>query len=108
MIGFIAFFAISQGTVIWVFISEIFPNTVRSKGQTLGSFTHWTMTVIITWLFPIISGSGSYGGGFAFAVFSIAMVLQFVIVWRFFPETKGKSLEKIQKEFTIKRNKIEK
>ena len=55
MIGFIAFFALSQGTVIWVFISEIFPNTVRAKGQALGSFTHWTMAVIISWLFPIIS-----------------------------------------------------
>lgn len=108
MTGFITFFAFTQGTVIWVFISEIFPNTVRARGQTLGSFTHWTMTIIISWLFPIISGTGAYGGGIAFAVFSLSMVLQFIIVWRFFPETKGKSLEELQKEFTDINNKAKK
>jgi sugar porter (SP) family MFS transporter len=106
MIGFIVFFAFTQGTVIWVFISEIFPNTVRSKGQTLGSFTHWFMTIIISWLFPIVSGSSSFGGGFAFAVFSVGMIFQFIVVLRFFPETRGKSLEEIQKEFTIGRKKL--
>lgn len=108
MTGFITFFAFTQGTVIWVFISEIFPNTVRARGQTLGSFTHWTMTIIISWLFPIISGTGTYGGGIAFAVFSLSMVLQFIIVWRFFPETKGKSLEELQKEFNDINNKAKK
>jgi MFS family permease len=108
MVGFIAFFGISQGTVIWVFISEIFPNVVRAKGQTLGSLTHWITSTIISWLFPVILGIGSFGGGYAFALFSIAMVFQFVIVWRFFPETKGKSLEAIQKEFDAKRIKITK
>jgi sugar porter (SP) family MFS transporter len=94
--GFIAFFAFSQGTVIWVFISEIFPNSVRAKGQTLGSFTHWTMTVIISWMFPVLAEINA--GGWAFSFFSVAMVLQFFIVWKFFPETKGKTLEQIQKE----------
>jgi sugar porter (SP) family MFS transporter len=94
--GFIAFFAFSQGTVIWVFISEIFPNAVRAKGQTLGSFTHWTAAVIISWTFPVIAGNS--GGGWAFAIFSAAMVLQFLVVWKFFPETKGKTLEQIQNE----------
>ena len=97
--GFIVFFSFSQGTVIWVFISEIFPNSVRAKGQTLGSFTHWTMAVIISWLFPAIAESSN--GGWAFAFFSVAMVLQFFIVWKFFPETKGKSLEQIQKDMTL-------
>jgi len=94
--GFIAFFSFSQGTVIWVFISEIFPNSVRAKGQTLGSFTHWTAAVIISWLFPAISENN--GGGWVFIFFSAAMVLQFIIVLKFFPETKGKTLEQIQKE----------
>ncbi len=94
--GFIAFFSFSQGTVIWVFISEIFPNSVRAKGQTLGSFTHWTAAVIISWLFPAISENS--GGGWVFIFFSAAMVLQFIIVLKFFPETKGKTLEQIQKE----------
>lgn len=94
--GFIAFFAFSQGTVIWVFISEIFPNSVRAKGQALGSFTHWTAAAVISWIFPMLAGNG--GGGWAFSIFSAAMVLQFIIVWKFFPETKGKTLEQIQKE----------
>jgi sugar porter (SP) family MFS transporter len=99
LVGFIAFFAFSQGTVIWVFISEIFPNSVRAKGQALGSFTHWTMAVIISWLFPMIAESSSKGGGIAFAVFSVAMLIQFLVVYRYFPETKGKSLEEIQREY---------
>ena len=72
---FIAFFAFSQGTVIWVFISEIFPNTVRAKGQALGSFTHWTMAVIISWLFPILAESSSKGGGIAFSIFAMILFL---------------------------------
>jgi hypothetical protein len=97
--GFIAFFSFSQGTVIWVFISEIFPNSVRAKGQTLGSFTHWATAVFISWVFPSIAERS--GGGWAFVFFSIAMALQLIIVWKFFPETKGKTLEQIQRE-TIK------
>lgn len=97
--GFIAFFSFSQGTVIWVFISEIFPNSVRAKGQTLGSFTHWTSAVIISWMFPVLAENS--GGGWAFSFFSVSMVLQFFIVWKFFPETKGKTLEQIQKELKI-------
>ena len=55
LIGFIAFFAFSQGAVIWVFISEIFPNTVREKGQALGSFTHWFMAAVVSWTFPVFA-----------------------------------------------------
>jgi sugar porter (SP) family MFS transporter len=62
LIGFIAFFAFSQGAVIWVFISEIFPNSVRSQGGSLGSFTHWIMAAIISWTFPVIV-EGSVNGG---------------------------------------------
>jgi len=97
--GFIAFFAFSQGTVIWVFISEIFPNSVRAKGQALGSFTHWTVAVIISWMFPALAGNS--GGGWAFTIFSVSMVIQFFVVWKFFPETKGKTLEQIQKEMSL-------
>jgi sugar porter (SP) family MFS transporter len=97
LVGFIAFFAFSQGTVIWVFISEIFPNTVRAKGQAFGSFTHWTMAVIISWLFPVMAESSANGGGIAFSIFSVTMAIQFLVVFKFFPETKGRSLEEIQK-----------
>lgn len=97
--GFIAFFAFSQGTVIWVFISEIFPNSIRAKGQTLGSFTHWIVAVIISWMFPALAENSA--GGWAFSLFSVSMILQFFIVWKFFPETKGKTLEQIQNELKL-------
>ncbi len=98
LIGFIAFFAFSQGAVIWVFISEIFPNTVRAKGQALGSFTHWVMAAVISWTFPIFAQSSKMGGAYAFTLFSTMMFLQFFFAWKILPETKGKSLEQIQGE----------
>ncbi len=90
---YIAFFAFSQGAVIWVFISEIFPNEVRAKGQTLGSLTHWVMAAVITFFFPMLSER--LGGGNTFLIFAGFMVLQLLFVWRIMPETKGKSLEQI-------------
>ncbi|WP_121811666.1 sugar porter family MFS transporter [Mucilaginibacter kameinonensis] len=94
MMVFIAFFAFSQGAVIWVFISEIFPNQVRAKGQTLGSSTHWIMAAIIAFCFPYLAES--LGGAVTFSFFCIMMVCQLVFVWRFMPETKGRSLEQIE------------
>ena len=96
LIIFIAFFAFSQGAIIWVFISEIFPNTVRSKGQTLGSSTHWVMAVIISWAFPYIVASSEMGGAYAFLLFAAMALLQLLFAWKLMPETKGKSLEQIQ------------
>jgi sugar porter (SP) family MFS transporter len=96
LVGFIAFFAFSQGTVIWVFISEIFPNSVRAKGQSLGSFTHWIMAALISLSFPIFAESSEMGGAYAFAFFTVMMILQFFFAWKVMPETKGKSLEQIQ------------
>jgi MFS family permease len=95
LIIFIAFFALSQGAVIWVFISEIFPNSVRSKGQTLGSSTHWVMAWIISWVFPVMVQSEN-GGAYAFAIFAAIAVIQLFFAWKLMPETKGKSLEQIQ------------
>jgi len=91
---FIAFFAFSQGAVIWVFISEIFPNQVRAKGQTLGSTTHWCMAALITLFFPYFTEK--FGGGPTFLFFTIMMVFQLLFVWKLMPETKGKSLEDIE------------
>lgn len=96
LIMFIAFFAFSQGAIIWVFISEIFPNAVRSKGQTLGSSTHWVMAVIISWAFPKIVSSSEMGGAYAFTLFAAMALLQLFFAWKVMPETKGKSLEQIQ------------
>lgn len=100
LIGFIAFFAFSQGAVIWVFISEIFPNKVRSAGQTLGSTTHWVMAALISWTFPAIANSEG-GGYYSFLLFSVMMFIQGIFVWKVLPETKGKSLEGIQHDLGI-------
>lgn len=101
LIGFIAFFAFSQGAVIWVFISEIFPNSVRSQGGSLGSFTHWIMAAIISWTFPIIVESSEKGGFYSFLFYTVMMLLHLIFVWKFLPETKGRTLEQIQRELGI-------
>lgn len=98
LIGYIAFFAFSQGAVIWVYISEVFPNVVRAKGQSLGSFTHWLMTAILSWLFPLLS---AHSAAVPFAFFSSMMAVQFFVVLFVFPETKGISLEDMQKKLGI-------
>jgi MFS transporter, SP family, xylose:H+ symportor len=100
-IGYILFFGFSQGAVIWVFISEIFPNAVRAKGQALGSFTHWFGAMAISLLFPVAAESSWIGPGNAFMFFSAMMVLQFFFVWLVLPETKCVSLENIQKQLGI-------
>lgn len=90
---YIAFFAFSQGAVIWVFISEIFPNQIRAQGQTLGSTTHWVMAAIIAFSFPYLSEKA--GGGNTFLFFSVMMCIQLLFVWKLMPETKGTSLEDV-------------
>jgi MFS family permease len=95
LLGFIAAFAISQGAVIWVFISEIFPNAVRGKGQALGSTTHWVMAAAITWAFPVFA---SQLGGWVFAFFGAMMLVQFLWVWKLMPETNGIPLEDMDLE----------
>jgi sugar porter (SP) family MFS transporter len=91
---YIAFFAFSQGAVIWVFISEIFPTSVRAKGQTLGSTTHWLMAALIAFSFPWLAEKA--GGGNTFLFFSVMMMVQLIFVWKMMPETKGKSLEQLE------------
>jgi len=98
LVGFIAFFAFSQGAVIWVYISEVFPNRVRAKGLSLGSFTHWVMNALISWSFPIVA---SHSKSIPFVFFSAMMVLQLIIVLTTYPETKGVSLEQIEKQLAI-------
>jgi SP family arabinose:H+ symporter-like MFS transporter len=95
LISYIAFFGFSQGAVIWVYISEVFPNSVRSKGQALGSFTHWTMAAIVSWTFPVMAEKS---GGYPFLFFAAMMLVQFFVVKFMYVETKGKSLEALQKE----------
>jgi len=98
LVAYIAFFAFSQGAVIWVYIGEVFPNRVRAAGQSLGSFTHWLMAGIISLGFPAVAAQS---GGYPFVFFSIMMVAQFVVVLLWYPETKGITLEEMQKRLGI-------
>jgi sugar porter (SP) family MFS transporter len=93
---YIGFFGFSQGAVIWVFISEIFPNEVRARGQSLGSFTHWFMAAVIAFIFPFLTEK--LGGGHTFMFFAVMMVFQLFYVLKLMPETKGVSLEELQQE----------
>ena len=94
---FIAFFAVSLGACIWVVIAEVFPNSVRNKGQVLGSMTHWVWSALLTWTFPMFLGAGGTGGAVIFGIFAIMSTLSLVFAWKL-PETKNKSLEQIQRE----------
>ena len=95
LVGFIAAFAFSQGSVIWVYISEVFPTAVRAKGQSLGSATHWIMNALISQLFPVVAASSKAA---PFVFFSVMMVLQFLVVLFVYPETKGISLEEMERK----------
>ncbi|MGK6320511.1 sugar porter family MFS transporter [Sphingomonas sp. DT-204] len=93
LIVYILFFAISQGAVIWVYLSEIFPTAVRARGQAIGSATHWGMNALIAFGFPVVA---QHMQALPFWFFAAAMVVQFVVVWRYFPETRGIPLETME------------
>lgn len=90
---FIASFAFSQGAVIWVYISELFPTAVRARGQALGASTHWLMDALITTIFPVVAG---YSRGLPFLLFGLAMICQWIVVTRYFPETRRVPLEEMR------------
>jgi SP family arabinose:H+ symporter-like MFS transporter len=98
LVGYIAFFGFSQGAVIWVYLGEVFPNRVRAKGQSLGSFAHWFMNALISGIFPLMAASS---GAYPFVFFSLMMVLQFFVVLFIYPETKGVTLEEMQRKLGI-------
>ncbi|MFB9210937.1 MFS transporter, partial [Echinicola jeungdonensis] len=93
---FIASHAIGQGSVIWVFIAEVFPNEIRAYGQSLGCFTHWILAAVIANIFPFFANE--FGPGSIFSFFAVMMILQLIWVATKMPETKGKSLEEIQQD----------
>jgi sugar porter (SP) family MFS transporter len=98
LVGFIASFAFSQGSVIWVYLSEVFPNRVRAKGQSLGSLSHWLMNAAISFAFPAMA---AWSKSIPFMFFSAMMVLQFFVVLFVYPETKGVTLEEMQKKLHV-------
>jgi sugar porter (SP) family MFS transporter len=95
LVTFIAFFSVSQGAVIWVYIGEVFPTAVRSKGQGVGSASHWFSDTLIALVFPVVVTMMSTATPFVF--FAAATVVQFIVVALFYPETKGQTLEELQR-----------
>ena len=96
LVTYIAFFALSQGAVIWVYIGEVFPTSVRSKGQGVGSASHWFMNAVIAQSFPTIVHH--VGTATPFVIFSVMTVVQFLTVFFVYPETKGQTLEELQRK----------
>lgn len=96
---FIAAHAVGQGAVIWVFISEIFPTHLRASGQAFGSSVHWVLAAAIPSLIPVLFAS--IGAAPVFAMFAFMMALQLIFVWRMMPETKGVSLEELERRLTV-------
>jgi SP family arabinose:H+ symporter-like MFS transporter len=95
LVTYIAFFSVSQGAVIWVYIGEVFPTSVRSKGQGVGSASHWFMNAAIAMEFPVVVHSMSTATPFVF--FAIMTAVQFLVVLMVYPETKGQTLEELQR-----------
>jgi MFS family permease len=95
LVVYIAFFALSQGAVIWVYIGEVFPTSVRSKGQGIGSASHWITLTIISLAFPVLVHKFSAGAPFVF--FAAMTMVQLVVVLFTYPETKGQTLEALQR-----------
>jgi MFS transporter, SP family, arabinose:H+ symporter len=98
VVGYVGFFAFSQGAVIWVYLSEIFPSRVRAQGQSLGSSTHWIINALLSAAFPLLAARSQTG---PFVLFFAMVVLQFFVVLFFFPETRGVSLEEIQRRMGV-------
>jgi sugar porter (SP) family MFS transporter len=100
LIGFIAFFAASQGAVIWVLLSEMFPNNIRARGSSIGSFSHWFFNALLSFLFPVMTGA--FGVGNAFVFYAVATFVSFFYFLIFLKETKGRSLEELEKHMLAK------
>jgi len=100
MIAFVACFAFSQGAVVWVLFAEMFPNNIRSRGVAIGSFSHWVFYALLLFFFPVIQKSfaNNRGIGYVFAVFAIFTFVSFFFFKKYIVETKGKSLEELEKE----------
>ncbi len=96
LVTYIAFFALSQGAVIWVYIGEVFPNSVRSKGQGVGNASHWIMNTVIALEFPVVKVFMNIETPFVF--FAVMTVVQFLVVLFVYPETKGQTLEDLQRK----------
>jgi len=100
LVGFVAFFAASQGVVIWVILSEMFPNNIRARASSIGSFSHWFFNAATSFLFPVVAGA--FGTGYVFVFYAMATLISFFFFKKFLMETKGKSLEELEKVVLVK------
>ena len=98
MIGIVGTHAYSQGAVVWVVINELLPNAVRASGSALACFVIWVLCAAVSWSFPVVARQS---GAYAFGFFAAMMVLQFILVLKYLPETKGVSLEELQKRLGV-------
>jgi len=96
IMGYLAFFALSLGPIVWVLIGEIFPNRLRSHATSLAVFCLWGANFVVSFTFPILLKW--LQGGFTFLIYAVMCVLCLIFVFKYLPETKGKSLEQIEKE----------
>lgn len=96
---FIAAHAVGQGAVIWVFLSELFPNAVRASGTSFGCLTHWVFAALVAQVFPFFAAN--VAGSYIFGFFAFMMVLQLLFVWKMMPETKGVALEDMEQNIVL-------
>ncbi|MCX6923774.1 MAG: MFS transporter, partial [Verrucomicrobia bacterium] len=101
LMGVVGTHAYSQGAVVWVIINELLPNAVRASGSAVVTCLVWVLCLGVSWSFPVVVGKSGSGGAYAFGFFALMMVLQFFLVWKFLPETKGVSLEELQKRLGV-------
>jgi hypothetical protein len=100
LMGIVGTHAYSQGAVVWVIINELLPNAVRASGSAVVTCLVWVLCLGVSWSFPVVAAKPA-GGAYAFGFFALMMVLQFVLVLKFLPETKGVSLEELQKRLGV-------
>lgn len=98
MMGIVGSHSYSLGGVIWVVINELLPNAIRASGSAAACFLMWVMCGAVSWSFPVVAKTS---GAYAFGFFGIMMVVLFVLVWKYLPETKGVSLEELQKRMGV-------
>ena len=105
LVAYIAFFASSQGAVVWVLLSEMFPNIIRARGASVGSFANWVVSALLNFLFPVVIGlfgmtqaAQQMGLSYAFLFLAVVTFIGFIYLKKYIVETKGKTLEEIEKE----------
>ncbi len=101
MMGIVGSHAYSQGAIIWVMIPELLPNAVRASGSSAACFLVWVLCAAVSWSFPVVAGETGQNAAYAFGFFALMMVLQFFLVLKFLPETKGISLEALQRKLGV-------